>query len=84
LAWPLLSLAGTPSGPREEAPAELSEDFRLEVFTSDANPAMVGVPPFAPFAPVPFTVAVQARRRMADEAVNIAVTDLTVVLMRSS
>jgi len=45
---------------------------------------MVGVSPYPPHPPFPITLAMQARRRTADEAVDISVTDFTVVLLGSS
>jgi hypothetical protein len=87
--WPLVSIAGAespgPSRTRGEGPGEvstLSSDFRVECFTSDFNPAMVGVPPFPPLPPFPITVSMQARRRAADEAVDLGVTDFSVILVR--
>ncbi|HEY2279069.1 MAG TPA: hypothetical protein VGI00_11985 [Streptosporangiaceae bacterium] len=58
-------------------------DFSLECFTSDYNPATVGVPPYPPLPPFPVTVSMQARRRTADEAIDISVTDFTVILIGS-
>jgi len=90
IVWPFASLAGTPSpDPAQPDDAQhpdcsvvLSEDFRVECFTGDGNPAMVGVPPFPPHAPIPFTLSMHARRRMADEAVDIGITDFTIIVMR--
>jgi hypothetical protein len=90
VAWPLVSLAGAesaePSRTREGPPAEdsrLSADFRLECFTSDFNPASVGVPPHPPLPPFPLTVSMQARRRAADEAIDLGVSDFSVILVTS-
>jgi hypothetical protein len=89
--WPLVSVAGTlspgPSDTTEERRGEasvLSSDFRVECFTSDFNPAILGVPPYPPMPPFPITISLQARRRLADEAVEIGVTDFSVILVRSS
>jgi hypothetical protein len=89
--WPLVSVAGTPTPtmPRSRsADAEesriLSSEFRIECFTSDFNPSAVGVPPFAALPPFPITVSLQTRRRAADEAIDIAVTDISVILVTSS
>jgi hypothetical protein len=79
LSWPL----AIGSSDRDRDPVTGS-DFRLECFTSDYNPAMVGVPPYPPLPPFPITLGMQARRRTADEAVDIDVTDFTVVLLGSS
>lgn len=87
VVWPLASLAGTPTPdparPGTDRGSVASEEFRVECFTSDGNPALVGVAPFPPLAPIPFTLSAQARRRVADEAVDIGITDFTVIVMRS-
>jgi hypothetical protein len=77
LSW-LLAIGG---GDRDPV---TGSDFRLECFTSDYNPVMVGVPPYPPLPPFPVTLSMQARRRTVDEAVDIDVTDFTVVLLGSS
>jgi hypothetical protein len=61
----------------------LVSDFRVECFTSDFNQAMVGIPPHPPMPPFPITISMQARRRAADESVEITVTDFSVILIRS-
>ena len=76
-SWPL----GIPSRDRDPV---TGSDFSLECFTSDYNPAMVGVPPYPALPPFPVTLSMQARRRTADEAVVIGVTDFTVILIGSS
>jgi len=76
LSWPL-------AYPRDRDPVTGS-DFHLECFTSDYNPATVGVPPYPPLPPFPVTLSMQARRRTADEAVVMDLTDFTVVLLGSS
>jgi len=92
IVWPLKSMAGKPT-PDPDEPGDdgqhtdrgilLSEEFRVECFTSEGNPASVGVAPFPLFAPIPFTISAHARRRVADEAVDIGITDFTVVVIRS-
>jgi len=79
LSWPLAIGSSNP-----DRDPVTGSDFRLECFTSDYNPAMVGVSPYPPLPPFPITLAMQARRRTADEAVDISVTDFTVVLLGSS
>jgi len=76
-SWPL----GRPALDRDPV---TGSDFSLECFTSDYNPAMIGVPPYPPLPPFPITVSMQARRRTADQAVVISVTDFTVILIGSS
>ena len=76
-SWPL----GIPSRDRDPV---TGSDFSLECFTSDYNPAMVGVPPYPPLPPFPVTLNMQARRRTADEAIVISITDFTVILIGSS
>ena len=91
IQWPLVSMAGA-EGPGSaetagEDPGEisaLSTDFRVECFTSDFNPAMVGVPPFPALPPFPITLGMQARRRAADEFVDLGVTDFNLILVTSS
>ena len=73
--WPL-------SSPKDRDPVTGS-DFHLECFTSDYNPVTVGVPPYPPLPPFPVTLSMQARRRTADDAVDISVTDFTVILLGS-
>jgi hypothetical protein len=89
VAWPVGSPEGTPSvglsRTREEPANEDSlfeKDFRMECFTSDFNPAMVGVPPHPPLPPFPITMSMQARRRAADETVYIGITEFEVRLVR--
>lgn len=91
IEWPLVSMAGArdpdPSKTTEEQPGEISvfsSDFRVECFTSDFNPAMVGIPPFPPLPPFPVTLSMQARRRAADESVGLTVTDFSVLVVTSS
>lgn len=76
-SWPL----GIPSRDRDPV---TGSDFSLECFTSDYNPTMVGVPPYPPLPPFPVTLSMQARRRTADEAIVISITDFTVILTGSS
>lgn len=90
LEWPLESLSGAvssgSSGTRGGRPGQdgtLVSDFRVECFTSDFNQAMVGIPPHPPMPPFPITISMQARRRAADESVEITVTDFSVILIRS-
>jgi hypothetical protein len=45
---------------------------------------MVGVPPYPPLPPFPVTLNMQIRRRTADEAIVISITDFTVILIGSS
>jgi hypothetical protein len=66
----------------DDAIAEIS-DFRVECFTGDVNPAMIGVPPFAPFPPLPLTLSMHARRRAADEEIDFTVTDFRVIILSS-
>jgi len=77
------SLSSPLAYPRDRDPVTGS-DFHLEIFTSDYNPATVGQPPYPPLPPFPVTLSIQARRRTADEAVDISVTDFTVILLGSS
>ena len=77
------SLSSPLAYPRDQDPVTGS-DFHLECFTSDYNPATVGVPLYPPLPPFPVTLSMQARRRTADEAVDISVTDFTVILLGSS
>ncbi len=46
--------------------------------------SQVGVPPYPALPPFPVTVNMQARRRTADEAIVISITDFTVILIGSS
>jgi hypothetical protein len=78
-SWPL----GIPARDRDRDPVTGS-DFSLECFTSDYNPAMVGVAPYPPLPPFPVTLSMQARRRTADDAIVISITDFTVILIGSS
>jgi hypothetical protein len=79
LSWPLAIGSSDP-----DRDPVTGSDFRLECFTSDYNPTMVGAPPYPPLPPFPVTLGMQARRRTVDEAVVIDVTDFTVVLLGSS
>ena len=78
LPWPLTAPAGADRDPVS------GSDFQVECFTSDYNPASVGVAPFPKLPPVPITITMQASRRTADDAVVIAITDFTVFLIGSS
>ena len=81
--WPLESIAGAPSGDSREVSIS-DADFRLECFTSDFNPAMVGEPPFPPLPPFPITMTMQARRRAIDESIGLTITDFRVIIVRSA
>jgi hypothetical protein len=90
LQWPLSSIAGvaaadpaTAVGRDQQQLFTTSGDFRAECFTSDFNPSILGEPPFLPLPPLPFTVSLQARRRAPDEAIDLAVTDLQVIILTS-
>ena len=72
------------SGPALDRDPVTGSDFSLECFTSDYNPAMKGVPPYPPLPPFPVTVSMQARRRTAGEAIDISITDFTVIVVGSS
>jgi hypothetical protein len=77
LSWPFAL-------PAQDRDPVTGSDFRLECFSSDYNPTMVGVPPYPPLPPFPVTVSMQTSRRTADEAIDISITDFTVILLGSS
>jgi hypothetical protein len=85
LQWPLaITGAGRSGSPDNANRVQVtSSDIRLECFTSDYNPTMVGVPPYAPLPPFPVTLSIQARRRTVDDAIEMNLTDFTVVLLGS-
>lgn len=84
IEWPLESIAGAPSGDNRDEVSFADADFRLECFTSDFNPAMVGQPPFPPLPAFPITMTMQARRRAVDESIGLTITDFRVIIVRSA
>jgi hypothetical protein len=94
LEWPFLSAAGAADRVPGRAPAQPEEerrgsvpwqgsDFTVECYTRDIDRAQVGVPPYPPLAQLPITLGAQARSRAADEYLTIAITEFTVMIVKS-
>ena len=88
--WPIANPAGSPglgqsrTGEEEPIPdgSILETGFRVECFTRDSPPGMVGLPPHPPLPPLPITISLQARRRFADEFVDVTVTGFEALILR--
>jgi hypothetical protein len=97
--WPLREVVELDSSPRssrigrrrpDKAPLPtggvLSDDFQAICFMKEGNPAAFGADPSTqpPLAPFPITLGMQARCQTADNFVSMEVSEINVVLTRSS